>query len=96
MFHIKAYQEFLDEHKKYDGTGKCICSGCKESAYYEGGDKRCWCPMCEEHVGMKERYRSYLEKIHRSLRVRRIWNPDEPNIDQNICHVEKLLEETKE
>ena len=58
-FEIKTYQEYRDEHKdpKYaDGKDECFVGGCKQPAYYEGGDARYWCGMCEEHAGIRYRY----------------------------------------
>lgn len=54
-----SYKDFLINHKKYDGSQKCFVNGCDEDGYYEGGDSRFYCPMCEEHAEMKAKYIFY-------------------------------------
>ena len=60
LIQVDTYEEFLETHKKYVGDQKCFIPGCDQPAYYEGGDARFYCGMCEEHCRMKEHYRLYL------------------------------------
>ena len=57
---VLSYEEFLEREKKYDGEDSCYVYDCDKPGIYEGGDARCWCPMCEEHACMQSKYRSYL------------------------------------
>lgn len=59
---IMTYEEFLKSKVKYHNV-KCMVYDCKKEGSYEGGDSRCWCPMCEEHADMEREYRFYLEKF---------------------------------
>lgn len=77
--HIKSYEEFCDEHKKYDG-GKCYVAGCNQPAYYEGGDARCWCPMCEDHADMPSFYYSYLGRVRKQIETRMKWDKKDPTL----------------
>lgn len=77
---IKTYDEFINDHKKYDGTHKCFIPGCDKPAYYEGGDSRFYCGMCEEHAEMKEYYRVYLRGIRRTIRIRMLWDKDDTTL----------------
>ena len=72
---VLSYEEFLEREKKYDGTGKCYCYDCDKPALYEGGDARCWCPMCEEHSSMPARYRTYLRGFKIAIK-RELFNMD--------------------
>lgn len=56
---FESYEEFLErniipEYKRV--KLKCFVRGCSNPGYYEGGDSRYRCGMCEEHAGMKSRY----------------------------------------
>ena len=53
------YQEWLKSQIKYADC-KCGVAGCHERGLYEGGDARCWFPMCEQHADMRTRYLHYL------------------------------------
>lgn len=59
---IMTYEEFLKSKVKYHNA-TCIIYDCEKEGLYEGGDSRCWCPMCEEHANMEQEYRCYLEKF---------------------------------
>lgn len=63
---IMTYEDFLKSKVKYHNT-KCMVYGCNKDGLYEGGDARCWCPMCEEHADMERNYRFYLEKFNVKL-----------------------------
>jgi hypothetical protein len=54
---------------------------CDKPAYYEGGDARFYCAMCEEHVGMKHEYRSYLKGIEKKIRIRMAWCKNDPTLE---------------
>ena len=56
---ILTYEEFLKSKVKYHNV-KCMVYDCKEDGLYEGGDTRCWCPMCAKHADMEQAYRFYL------------------------------------
>lgn len=92
---IKSYEEFCDEHAKYDGSHKCFVQGCDEPAYYEGGDSRFYCGMCEEHAGMKEAYRIYLKHVERRLRVRILWDKDDITLGPKLDEVLNKLKEVE-
>ena len=47
---IKSYEDFANEHKKYDGSMECFVQWCNKPAYYEGGDARFYCGMCYDEV----------------------------------------------
>jgi hypothetical protein len=55
---IVTYPEFRETMKDshYTGKDECFVGGCKQPAYYEGGDARFWCGMCEEHAAIRYRY----------------------------------------
>ena len=63
---IKSYPKFLkDEHDRGVKMGilgdHCFVHGCKsKSPLYPSGDARFYCGMCEEHAGMKDRYKYYF------------------------------------
>ena len=82
MLTIKSYKEFAGEHKKYDGSSKCFVQGCDKPAYYEGGDSRFYCGMCEDHVALKEQYISYLKGLERKIRTRMLWwDKNDPTLE---------------
>ena len=58
-----TYEDFLKLRRKYDGKSKCYVYDCKEAGIYEGGDSRCYCPMCEKHANMSASYKLYLHCI---------------------------------
>ena len=63
---LESYEEFLNRNKVYNDElhkGKCFVLGCTKDGFYEGGDSRYHCAMCEEHAQMKEKYISELESI---------------------------------
>lgn len=76
---IKSYKEFCTEHKKYDGV-RCCVGECDQPAYYEGGDARCWCPMCEEHADIKNHYLAYLIYHRRKVETRMKWDITDPTL----------------
>ena len=55
-----SYEQWLETKKEYSGKEKCFVNGCDKPAFYEGGDARYYCGMCEEHAGMKMKYQWYL------------------------------------
>ena len=69
---IESYAKFLDNEAKasteYAGA-TCFVAGCTNPPpYYKVGDARYWCGMCEEHAGMRDRYRNYVQsKLERAL-----------------------------
>lgn len=73
---IYTYEEFRETREKYVGDAKCFAAGCNRPARYKDGDIRFYCGMCEEHAGIKEDYRRYLERVKRKLEVRMMWNHD--------------------
>ena len=56
-----TYEQWLETKKEYSGNQKCFVNGCDKPAFYEGGDSRYYCGMCEEHAGMKMKYQWYLD-----------------------------------
>ena len=60
---VPTYEEYKDILIKYSDTTKCIIYNCDKPGLYEGGDARCWCPMCEEHAEIERSYRMYLNSI---------------------------------
>ena len=78
---IKTYEEFANERKKYDGSYKCFVNWCDKPAYYEGGDARCYCGMCEEHFGLKEYYISYLKYLEKKVRIRMLWDKNDTTLE---------------
>lgn len=69
MFKILTYKEYLDKHKKYDGKTTCFVQGCNKPAFYEGGDARFYCCVCEDHADMEQSYLSYLERSFHKIVV---------------------------
>lgn len=76
-YKIRTYAEYLDEHKKYPSTAKCFVAGCNKIGYYEGGDARFYCGMCEKHASMKKHYMADLGYVKRKLTARLLWNDDQ-------------------
>lgn len=97
---VKTYEQFLEEHKEYDGNDKCFVGRCDEPAYYEGGDYRWYCGVCEKHAKMKDRYAHYLYDVIDQAHNRLLW--DKGNtvaMDiQNIARqfLMKMIKEEKE
>ena len=58
-----TYEDFEKSRRKYDGKSKCYVFDCNKPGIYEGGDSRCYCPMCEEHAGVISSYKLYLQCI---------------------------------
>lgn len=57
-----TYEEYLKSKVKYPPNTKCgvgVPTPCKEPGIYEGGDSRCWFPMCERHADMRGEYNLY-------------------------------------
>lgn len=77
---IKSYEDFANKYKKYDGSMECFVQGCNKPAYYEGGDVRFYCGMCDELSGVKKKYRIYLENIEKSIRIRMLWDKDDTTL----------------
>lgn len=73
---VKTYEEFLEGHKEYDGSITCFAGGCNEPAYYEGGDYRWYCGVCEKHAKVKDRYAHYLYDILDKTHARLLWDRD--------------------
>lgn len=63
---LKTYKEYLAdeaEASKNDVGGRCFVAGCTNPPpYYQVGDVRFWCGMCEEHAGMRDRYLDYVRE----------------------------------
>lgn len=70
---IKTYKEYLaDEAKasKNNVGNCCFVAGCTNPPpYYQVGDARFWCGMCEIHAEMKQRYISYVESCFDKLKM---------------------------
>lgn len=94
---VKSYDEFVAEYyeNKYDGKCKCAIPGCGKPAYYEGGDARCWFPVCEEHARIEEHYVNYLRGVQKRIRTRRIW-ADEPALNDLAMEVAQKIAEIME
>lgn len=86
---IKSYEEFANDHKKYSGYYQCFVHGCDKPGYYEGGDARFYCGMCEEHVGLKESYLVYLNHLERKIRIRMMWDKDDAGLEELINKIDK-------
>lgn len=52
--HFETYEEYKKRNRKYNG--KCFVHNCDNPGYYEGGDSRFYCGMCEKHAQLKEHY----------------------------------------
>ena len=90
--HIKTFREFADERKKYDGTDECFVAGCHKPAYYEGGDARFYCGVCEEHAHIKGRYEEYLRGLRLRITTRMRWDKDDPTLAPLYDTVQKMIE----
>lgn len=83
-----TYEEYLKMKTKYKPTTKCgvlVPEPCDKPGLYEGGDTRCWFPMCEEHAHMKDRY----------ILDERMFKPVTPAQQKSLERAEKKLEELK-
>ena len=89
--HIKTFQEFADERKEYDGTLECFVAGCNKPAYYEGGDCRFYCGVCEEHAQIKGRYEEYLRGLRLQISTRMKWDKNDPTLAPLYDTVTTLL-----
>lgn len=71
---VISYEEFCKERVKYNGkTFVCFVQGCNKEAWYEGGDARFYCCMCEEHAGIKESYIDHLKRLRFKIKTRLTW-----------------------
>lgn len=93
---IKSYEEFVNERKKYDGNDTCFVAGCNKPAYYEGGDYRFYCSVCEEHARIKESYISYLLHTKKKIRTRMSWDKNDPTLAPLLKQVCETLITVKE
>ena len=57
-----TFEQFKEAMKdsKYNSDSKCICCG-SNNAFWEGGDARYYCSVCEEHAGLESAYKAYLK-----------------------------------
>lgn len=93
---ILTYEEYLKQFtNKYDGSCECAMPGCNKPAYYEGGDARCWFPVCDEHSNIGAYYDTYLMELRGRIRIRMIWDKDDPSLPSLLVRVEELLESRK-
>ena len=92
---IKSYEEFANERKKYDGTNKCFVMGCDKPGFYEGGDARFYCGMCEEHARLKEYYISDLKYIEKKVRIRMMWDKTDKTLESILNDIANKLLEAK-
>ena len=67
LYPIMKFEEFRESLVKYPPGVKCMVYKCKKDALFEGGDARCYCPMCEEHADIKKQYHSYLSSMCYSI-----------------------------
>lgn len=72
-FYIPTYEEYKLSKVKYSPDQTCGVMDCKEPGLYEGGDARCWFPMCEKHARIREQYESHAHYIRRRKRIRKLW-----------------------
>lgn len=93
--HIETYDEYKNEFKKrfgkYDGLCRCAVMDCDKPAEYEGGDARCWFPVCEEHARIKEHYITHLRYLRRKIETRKIWDQEDSSLDGLLAHINKRL-----
>lgn len=72
-FYIPTYDEYKQSKKKYTGEITCGVPGCENPGLYEGGDYRCWFPICEEHGRIREYYENHVDYIKHRIRIRNLW-----------------------
>ena len=58
------YYNWLKTQIKYKDC-KCGVAGCNEQGLYEGGDARCWFPICEKHGELRKQYLRLKQKSER-------------------------------
>lgn len=94
---ILSYEEFVNQYeKKYDSSTKCVIQGCDEPGYYEGGDARCWCPMCEKHSHIPGSYFRYLHDLKHRIEIRVLWDKDDSSLKNLYSEiVDKIHEFSK-
>ncbi len=85
---LATYPEYRESKKdsKYSGTDTCFVAGCDKPAYYEGGDARYWCGMCEEHADIRFDY--VFDLIHARDALCK-------PTDVDSYYAQKLVEDTK-
>lgn len=88
---IETYDEYKNQLKKYNGTCGCAMPGCDKPAEYEGGDARCWFPVCEEHARLKEDYITHLRYLRRKVETRKMWDKTDGTLDDLLVHINKRL-----
>ena len=97
---VESYEQYLESRKSYDGTNKCMVVGCLEPGYYEGGDYRCYCSMCEKHAGMKDRYMLYLYDMMDRAHGKLLWDKNNTDaiavLDIAQGYLMKMIREEKE
>ena len=93
--HIETFYEFSERRKKYDGTDKCFVPSCNEPAYYEGGDARFYCGMCEKHSRIRETYWRYLECKEFEIQTRMRWDKDDITLIPLLEKVRNLMDEER-
>lgn len=93
--YIKTFEEFSNDHKVYDGSEKCFIGWCNKPAYYEGGDYRFRCSVCEEHAHLKGRYEEYLRGLRLHILTRMKWDKDDLTLAPLYETVKKLIDERR-
>lgn len=62
---VKTYPEYLADEAavSQEHVGDhCFIAGCNNPGpYYQVGDERFWCGMCEEHAEMRDKYLRYMQ-----------------------------------
>ena len=77
---IMSYDVFALKRVKYKDPVKCCIPDCNGPAYYEGGDARCWFPVCAKHAELQKDYLKYLHDIKHSIEIRMMWDKDDPSL----------------
>ena len=61
---VKTYKEYLADEAEASRANvgdHCFVAGCTNPPpYYQVGDARFWCGMCEDHAGMRKKYLDYV------------------------------------
>lgn len=91
----ESYAHYLETHKEYEGEYECYVSGCTRPAYFEGGDSRCWCPMCEEHAGMKDRYLSLMRRAEAKVHTRMLWDKTDQTLEPLLNTIRSRIKEVE-
>lgn len=94
-----TFELWIKTQIKYDGNIKCIVYGCNKPGLYEGGDSRCYCPMCAEHADMAGRYLYYLNKnikipMNKKLNVKDAYLLAKRKEDKLLKRIEEALNGT--